>query len=74
MVISINRLFNLTEAIKHENYTMPFGTYKPYFHGELVTEYRNSISKIKAQSKQESGLNNIPTLEVYKEPGNKIIR
>ncbi|XP_011499735.1 PREDICTED: sodium/potassium/calcium exchanger 4-like [Ceratosolen solmsi marchali] len=57
-----------SESIKHENYTMPFGTYKPYFHGELVTEYRNSISKIKAQSKQESGVNHVPTFEVYKEP------
>ncbi|XP_012288710.1 sodium/potassium/calcium exchanger 3 [Orussus abietinus] len=24
---------------------MPFGTYRPYFHGELMIEYRNSISK-----------------------------
>lgn len=57
------------EAVTHENYQMPFGTYKPYFHGELVTEYRNSLSKIKAQSNGKAGVNPKPILEVYTEPG-----
>lgn len=49
---------------------MPFGTYKPYFHGELVTEYKNSLCKMKAQqSNGETGVIDKPTLEVYEEPG-----
>lgn len=50
---------------------MPFGTYKPYFHGELVTEYRNSLSKIKAQSNGETGKGPAPDLEVYTEPSKR---
>ncbi|KAJ8688426.1 hypothetical protein QAD02_024221 [Eretmocerus hayati] len=56
------------EAVKHENYDMPFGTYKPHFHGELVTEYKNSLSRMKAQSNAERGMGTPPKLEVYHEP------
>lgn len=60
------------EVMEHENYAMPFGSYKPYFHGELKTEYRNSMRKIKAQMKGKT--NHVaPTFEVYEEPGKKIL-
>ena len=74
MIFEILTICNcLIEAVKHENYTMPFGTYKPYFHGELVTEYRNSLSKIKAQSNGDATVNHNGNLEVYEEPGKCIL-
>ncbi|XP_014204826.1 sodium/potassium/calcium exchanger 4-like [Copidosoma floridanum] len=57
------------ETVKQESDAMPFGTYKPYFHGELVTEYRNSLRKLKARSNGEAGADYLtPIPEVYKEP------
>ncbi|EZA57026.1 Sodium/potassium/calcium exchanger, partial [Ooceraea biroi] len=40
-----NTVFAKTETPKHkeENQSMPDGLYRPYFHGELVAEYRKSL-------------------------------
>ncbi|XP_033211118.1 sodium/potassium/calcium exchanger 4-like [Belonocnema kinseyi] len=54
---------------KHD--TMPHGTYKPFFHGELVIEYRNSLAKVanlKAAVNGEVPPNFKEALEIYVEP------
>lgn len=51
---------------------MPHGTYKPFFHGELVIEYRNSLVKVanlKAAVNGEVPPSFKEALEVYVEPG-----
>ncbi|XP_058809393.1 sodium/potassium/calcium exchanger 4-like [Phymastichus coffea] len=64
-----NAVDTKADAVKHENYAMPFGTYKPFFHGELVTDYKNSLTKIQAQANADNGTNGAtPILEVYTEP------
>lgn len=55
---------------KHD--VMPHGTYKPFFHGELVIEYRNSLVKtanFKAVVNGEIPHSLKEPLEVYVEPG-----
>ncbi|XP_014231243.1 sodium/potassium/calcium exchanger 4-like [Trichogramma pretiosum] len=37
-----------------ENYTMPFGTYTPNFHPDLITEYNNHMNKLKAAVNAEA--------------------
>lgn len=54
-----------------------FGTYRPYFHGELVAEYRNSISRA-SKAKAPTNGQTIKAIEAeepveeYQEPGEKI--
>lgn len=46
---------------------MPDGLYRPYFHGELVVEYRKSIASRKPSINDLEAQNHIQ--EEYQEPG-----
>lgn len=54
---------------KHD--LMSHGIYKPFFHGELVIEYRNSLVKTANYKAAVNGeiSPNFKELEVYVEPG-----
>lgn len=56
---------------------MPDGLYRPYFHGELVAEYRKksaaSMKKMSANGVEPTvAQSNLETSEEYVEPGTKL--
>lgn len=64
------------ETDLEKNEDMTFGTYRPYFHGELVAEYRNSMSQstnLKPGIIVETSTTIVKEVDVYVEPGLKII-
>lgn len=59
-------------APKDKEEQMSDGQYKPYFHGELVTEYKKSVANNKARKLSANGVeaqNHIEQVEEYVEPG-----
>lgn len=48
---------------------MPDGLYRPYFHGELVAEYRKSVASRKPSVNGLEAQNYINEIEEYVEPG-----
>lgn len=48
---------------------MPDGLYRPYFHGELVAEYRKSVASRKSSANGVEAQNHMEKIEEYVEPG-----
>lgn len=65
-----NRSTNITEeeTPKSNGESMPDGLYRPYFHGELVAEYRKSIAKRKPSVNSVETQNHVEKIEEYVEP------
>lgn len=62
----MNFAFCYPIAAKNNGESMPDGLYRPYFHGELVVEYRKSIANRKPST---NGLEAQNHVEEYVEPG-----
>ncbi|XP_020283761.1 sodium/potassium/calcium exchanger 3-like [Pseudomyrmex gracilis] len=63
--------FSDQKAPKDKEEQMPDGRYKPYFHGELVTEYKKNVANIKAQKPSANGVEaqkHVDKVEDYVEP------
>lgn len=52
----------------------PDGLYRPYFHGELVVEYRKSIASRKPSANAVEAQNHVEEIEEYVEPGTTYVR
>jgi len=48
---------------------MPDGLYRPYFHGELMMEYRKSVASRKPSVINVETQNHVENIEEYVEPG-----
>lgn len=59
---------------KDKEESMPDGLYRPYFHGELVAEYRKSVAsnggrKSSSKTNDVEAQNHVEQTEEYVEPG-----
>ncbi|KYN26792.1 Sodium/potassium/calcium exchanger 3 [Trachymyrmex cornetzi] len=59
--------FTNEETPKSNEESMPDGLYRPYFHGELVVEYRRSVASRKSSVNVEAQ-NDVENIEEYVEP------
>jgi len=59
---------------KNDEDSMSDGLYRPYFHGELVAEYRKSIASRKPSTSGAEAQNHIEKIEDYVEPGITCVR
>jgi len=64
----MNFAFCYSTASKSNEEPMPDGLYRPYFHGELVAEYRKSVASRKPSVNGLEAQNHIKEIEEYVEP------
>lgn len=70
----MNFAFYYPTAPKSNEESMPDGLYRPYFHGELVAEYRKSIANRKPSINGVEAQSHVKEshVEEYVEPGDNI--
>lgn len=65
----MNFAFYYPTAPKISQESMPDGLYRPYFHGELVVEYRRSVASRKSSVAGVEAQTHVENIEEYVEPG-----